>query len=113
MASRWDRRPRLTSLVMMGLKKAFLRLLSSLAWPGAGGAPVVVRVGMSVVMAVFDRHGRGQHQASGLDPLGADQAVGQLADDARPAAQEDDLQATVGVEVDVGRRHHPFEVLVL
>ena len=30
MASRWDNRPRPTSRVMMGLKNAFLRLLSSL-----------------------------------------------------------------------------------
>src|SRR3569833_1434639 len=53
MASRWDNSPRLTSRVMIGLKKAFLRLLSSLDCPGAGGDPEVVTVAASVGSAAF------------------------------------------------------------
>ena len=45
------------------------------------GLRMRVRRGRAVRLgSVGDRRGRGEDQAAGLDPLGADQAVGQLAD---------------------------------
>ena len=75
---------------------------------------VALAVGVGVSRpAVGQGGGGGQDQSAGDDPLGADQAVGQVAHRPRRAAEQDDLQAAVGVEVDVGRRHHPVEVAVL
>src|SRR3954465_274955 len=65
---------------------------------------VVVRmvVGFPLMMlAVGDGPGGGQDKSAALDPLGPDQAVGQLADDLGRAAEEDHLEAAAGVEVDV------------
>jgi hypothetical protein len=74
---------------------------------------VVVMVMAMTVAAVGDGLGGGEDEAAGLDPLGADQAVGQLTHQPRRAAQEDHLQATAGVEVDVGGGHDAVEVVVL
>ena len=69
--------------------------------------------GEAVPGAVGDRGGGGQDEPAGLDPLDADQAVGQLADRLGGPAEQDHLQAAAGVEVDVRRRHHAVEVVVL
>ena len=57
--------------------------------------------------------GRGQDEPAGLDAFGTDQVVGQLADLLGRAAEHDDFEASVGVEVDVGRGHDPIKVKVL
>src|SRR5437763_1365086 len=72
---------------------------------------MIMRMSMSipmpVVMALLDGHGRGQHESPGLDPFRADQAVGQLPEELGRPPEQDDFQASPGVEVDVGRGHHP------
>ncbi len=70
-------------------------------------------MGVGVGVDVGDGPGRGQDEPAGLDPFGADQAVRQLADQLGRAAEEDHLEAAVGVEMHVGRGHHAFEVEVL
>ncbi len=42
----------------------------------------------------FDRVGRGEHEAAGLDPSGADQAVGELSDELGRPSEQDHFQAS-------------------
>src|SRR5262249_45299325 len=60
-----------------------------------------------------DRGGRGQDEATVLDPLGADQAVGYLTDRPGRPAEQDPLEAAAGVEVNVSGRDDPVQVKVL
>jgi hypothetical protein len=62
---------------------------------------------------VGDGLGGGEHEPSGFNSLGADQSIRQLADLLRGASEEDDFEAAVGVEMDVGGRHHPADVEML
>jgi hypothetical protein len=78
---------------------------------------VVVRV-IVVVMVVRlggtgDGFRGGEDEAAGLDPLGADEAVGEFADEPGGASEEDHFEAAAGVEVDVGGRDDVVEVVVL
>ena len=57
--------------------------------------------------------GGGRDELAVLDALGADQPVGDVLDLARLAAQHDDLEAVVGVEVDVQGRDDLLVVRVL
>ena len=74
---------------------------------------VMVMVMVMAVMMLGDRVGGGEDQAAGFDALGADEVVGQLADHLGSAAEEDDLQASPGVEMDVGGGDDGVEVSVL
>ncbi len=56
---------------------------------------------------------RGQDEPAGLDALGADQVVGQVADLAGGPAEQDHFQAALLVEMDVGRGDDPVEMVVL
>src|SRR4051812_15478344 len=80
-------------------------------------AVVVVRVVMVrilvVVIAVGDGTGGGKNEAAALDALGADQAIGELADELGRASKEDHLEASARVQVDVRGRHHTVKVKVL
>ena len=64
-------------------------------------------------MVVGQGFGRGENEASGFDSFGSDQSVGEFSDEPRGAAQEDDFEATAGVEVDVGGGDDRGEVVVL
>ena len=86
-------------------------------------SPLAVAMGSirSVAVPVFggrflatrDGSRRGQHEPPGLDPLGPDQRVGEFSDLPGRPAKEDHLQASPLVQMDVGRGHHLFQVLVL
>lgn len=71
---------------------------------------VVVVVGMT---GGGDGCTGGEDEPAGLDSFRADQAVGELADDLGGTSEEDDFEAAVGVEVDVGGGHDAGEVEVL
>ena len=60
-----------------------------------------------------DGLGRGQDEAAGLDSLGADQVVGQVADLPSGTAEQDHFQAAFLVEMDVGRGDDAVEMMVL
>ena len=60
-----------------------------------------------------DRLGGRQDEPTGLDSLGADQVVGQAADLARRAAEQDHFEAAVFVEMDMGRRDDAVQVVML
>ena len=71
---------------------------------------VAVVVGMSMTMIVVvirDGRGGGKDQTAGLDPLGADQVVGQPPHEFGLAAKQDDFEAAGGVEVNVGSVGQP------
>ena len=63
--------------------------------------------------AIRDGLGRSEDEAAGLDSLGADQTVGEFANEPRRASQKDDFEASARVEVNVSRGHHPIEMEVL
>ena len=71
MASRWDSSPRLTSCVMTGLKKAFLRLLSSLDWPAPKATPWSVSVAVTSGIRLSPWPWRGPAPCAGI-PRGWD-----------------------------------------
>ena len=80
--------------------------------------PVVMRVRvlmprLSRAVPAGDRLGRGEDEPAGLDALGADQVVGQVADLPRRPAQQDHFEAALLVEMDVGRGHDPVEMMML
>ncbi len=60
-----------------------------------------------------DRFGRGEREATRLNPADADQSVGDFADDARPTAQEHNLETTGRVEMHVRRRDDVIQMRVL
>ena len=76
-------------------------------------------VGMSVVGLVVagaslaDGGRRGDYQASGLHAFGPDQAVGQFADGIGLSTEEDHLQASPGIEVDMRSGHDTSQVVML
>ena len=78
---------------------------------------VLMRVIVSVPVRVFvtagQGGGRGQDESAGLDPLGADQRVGQLADRPRRASEQNDLEAAIRIEMNMSRRDNPFDALML
>jgi hypothetical protein len=75
---------------------------------------VAVMVGRTVVAVLpRNRFGRGQDKPPRLDPLGADQVIGQVADFEGGSAQQDDFQASLLVEMHVRRRDDPIEMMVL
>ena len=56
---------------------------------------------------------RGEDESSGFDPFCSDQAIGEFSDEPRGASEEDDFEATPGVEVNVSGGDHRGEVVVL
>ena len=74
---------------------------------------VMVMLSPAFAVASGDGLGRGQDEPAGLDPLGADQVVGQVADLPRRAAEQDHFEAAVLVEMDVGGGDDPVEMMVL
>ena len=76
-------------------------------------APFVAVTMLVGCTATRDGSRRGQHEPPGLDPLGPDQRVGEFSDLPGRPAKEDHLQASPLVQMDVGRGHHLFQVLVL
>lgn len=69
---------------------------------------------MTVIMSMTrNRVGGGEDEAAGLDPLGADQVVGQLADELGGTTEQDHFETAVRVEMDVGRGHHSGQMQVL
>ncbi len=59
------------------------------------------------------RAGPRPDEPAGLDSLGADQVVGQVADLASGAAKQDHFQTALLVEMDVRRGDDPVEMMVL
>jgi hypothetical protein len=56
---------------------------------------------------------RGEHEPSSLNPLGADQRVGQLTDNPRLPAQQDHFETSLGIEMNMRGRDHAFEMKML
>ena len=75
---------------------------------------MMVFVRMAVTMRMLGLiAGRHQDQAALVDTLEPTQVGGEMFQDAGSAAEDDDLQAAVMVQMDVRARHHPFGVFVL
>jgi hypothetical protein len=70
---------------------------------GRIGTPVSSRDGL----------GRGEHEPPGLDSLGADQVISEVADLPGGAAQENHFQAALFVEMHVRRGNDPVKMMVL
>jgi hypothetical protein len=64
-------------------------------------------------LATGKRCGRRKDEPAGFNPLHADEPVGQFAHGLGCAAEENDFEATIGVEMDVGRGDDSFDVVVL
>ncbi len=74
-----------------------------------------MRVAMRVIASVpgADRSSRGEDQATGLDPLGADQSIGKLSDELGCPPEQDHFETARGIEVDVRGRDDAGQVQML
>ena len=66
-----------------------------------------------ITISTRDRLGRGKDEPAGLDTLGADQVIGQVANQPRGAAQQDHFEAALFIEMDVSCRENPVEMVML